>query len=157
MKDKIFSWVLLIVVIVAYAVIGFIISVPYNFLAMGDVSAKIATMWLAPILLVIFFIIFKLSKELSSSKRFGPKFAWVKMLPQLYLAYLCLPVVFTGLSVALNLLGMKQASELIFAARFHTLWVIPLMALLSFVVWLVLRNRRLLKPPASPNTKTIVN
>jgi len=133
---------------VVYAVVGFVLSFPYMWLA--DAQTSMEVVFFAPIIGFLMFLAWVFS--------FAMRKWWMFFAA---LAVLCIPIVLNGLSHFLSWFGYVEASAFAHEYRFAALGIVvvgPIALLCLFgtvletVAW---ARKRFMPPPASPPTPPV--
>src|SRR3989344_9326603 len=104
---------------------GFIIAIPYIYLASGNLADLFAVMWFGPIGTLILFFSFmmkriKVNHPDGGQMGFGSGPSWVLM------TYFCFPILLNGLSLLLKQMGHEALGDVIFSVRFMSLLLVPI-------------------------------
>lgn len=133
-------------ILLIYGAVGVTVSVPYTLLAGWSEVAYAWTAWICPIPVACLFGFWlnegeRLYPHLQPHKSImhrGTVRSWTLV------AYLCLPIILNGLSIAVGKLGYAEAAEWIFFFRYLSL---PLVGIPVTFILLCLWFKRLGSPP----------
>lgn len=117
----------IIILSIAYLLIGLIIAIPYTYLAGWDVNNVASATLFSPLILVILCIFY-----LSGRKVRHPNFKGFSIAFWVSLIYFFLPVIANGVSIILNWADLPYG-DLIFEHRYSTLLVFPVIVIIVFV------------------------
>ncbi len=136
-----------------YILIGCILSVPYNYLAGGGMNSFMLSAVIAPVGAVVLFIAHTVERvmarnEHSQARLRGGWFFWGVV------TYLCLPIIFNGVSLLLNSMGFGKVGYYVHEFRYAALLLVPL--LLITICFVMMGVKSILgkfkvnaKPPSS--------
>lgn len=113
-----------VVTILAYFIVGCIISVPYTYLANGTTDNFMLTAWIAPVGALVLFIVHTVERAMSWCKPYrarmlGGWFFWGLM------TYFCLPIFLNGVSLLLNSMGFGTVGHYVFEFRYAAFLGVP--------------------------------
>lgn len=123
----------LIVTVLIYFVIGCLISVPYTFLANGNLDNFMLTAWLAPVGSVLVLLAYIVGKAMSKDRHrrqfVGSWLFWIVA------TYFCLPIILNGVSLLLKLMGYNTVGHYVFACRYSSLYACFSIGFVAVVVY----------------------
>lgn len=136
--------------IIAYSALGFALVFPYAALAGAQLNDLTPWVPFAPVIaLVLGFMATALFQHHHPLIR-----TWLRTGFCLIVAYLCLPILFNGISLGMKAYGWETAATVVFVLRFWSLLLVPVLAIVAMVVYEKLpathRIRWTRKPPSSP-------
>lgn len=128
------SFILQVILAVLYLIVGAVLSVPYNFLAGGNVESFTYTTVFAPIAAFFLLIVYMTrgaGRRDFKQPKWGGGFFWVLV------AYFCLPILLNGASLLLKWAGYKIAGRYIFENRYSSLLAVPMILMFCCIVAMV--------------------
>jgi len=125
------SYVLQAILVVLYLIVGAALSMPYNFLAGGNVENFTYTVVFAPIAAFFLLIVYMTrgtGRRDFKKPKWGGGFFWVAV------AYFCSPILLNGASLLLKWAGYKTAGRYIFKSRYFSLLAVPMLLMFCCIV-----------------------
>jgi hypothetical protein len=125
--ETVFNAISIIILFIAYLLIGLIIAIPYTYLAGWDVNNVASATLFSPFVLAFLCIFYLSGRKVhhSNLKGFNITF-WVSLI------YFFLPVIANGVSIILNWANLPYGN-LIFEYRYNTLLVFPVIVMIVLV------------------------
>ena len=122
----------LLVLLVAYCLIGCVFSAPYTFLAGGDNYNFFLGIAFMPIILFFLFVFWKTMRR--GQHKWGKSTFWILV------TYFCLPIILNGSSLLLKKVGYETIGDYVFAGRYFSLWAIPTFLVVCGIILIVITN-----------------
>lgn len=117
--------VVAVIVIVAYCIVGFVLALPYSYLAGGGEGSLELSILLLPIAAIIALFFYKIDGVIGTN-RIG---FWI------FIGYLLLPVFANWISVLLKRVEFGEIGNFIFEHRYSSLMEVPIIAAIGIIVW----------------------
>lgn len=128
----------------AYFIVGCVLSIPYTYIANGNMDNFMLTAWIAPVGALVLFITHAVGRATSRCRSFlarksGGWFFWSVV------TWFCLPIVLNGVSLLLRKLGLYSTSHYVFEYRYFSIVAVPFFLIIygmimngvgSFLEWL---------------------
>ena len=141
-----------VILALIYLVIGFILSVPYTYLAGGNSDNLLMTAYITPVAALFLFIA---NAMRGIGQRDGKRPKWGGGVFWVLVAYFCLPILLNGASLLLKKGGQEQVGHYIFEGRYFSLLAVPVLLILyGVVVGGVMSIRQWFSGNATPPSST---
>lgn len=147
---SVFGLMVVCALIVAYSTLGFALVFPYATLSGAQLSDLTPWVLFAPAIALVLGVMATVSFQ-----NHHPLIrTWLRTGFCLSVAYLCLPILFNGISLGMKACGWETAATVVFVLRFWSFLIVPVLAIVAVVVYEKLpamhRIRWTRKPPSSP-------